>query len=161
MSQAVELNTLIPSRRALLASAPAVAAVALAGSTVANAVAIGMAKADGLDWPAIILRAEEVVERLKKYYGSEWTAADQEAAAGMLKYCGEHAPEDDEAGWDATLSFFEHYNCSFDWVYRGDPVTMIAAMADCSPRGRPAWASGADPIFDLIEAHRAAVTAVN
>ena len=38
-------TTPIPSRRAVLAAGPAVAAAALAGTTVANAVAIGMAKA--------------------------------------------------------------------------------------------------------------------
>ena len=45
MSQATDSTTPIPTRRALLAAAPAVAAAALAGGTVANAVAIGMAKA--------------------------------------------------------------------------------------------------------------------
>jgi hypothetical protein len=43
------MHTTIPSRRALLAGAPAVAAAALAGGTAANAVAIGMAKADEVD----------------------------------------------------------------------------------------------------------------
>ena len=39
----------LPSRRAMLAGAPAVAAAALAGGTIANAVGIGMAKADEVD----------------------------------------------------------------------------------------------------------------
>jgi hypothetical protein len=49
MSQATERPTTTPSRRALLAGAPAAAAAALAGGTVANAVAIGMAKAAEVD----------------------------------------------------------------------------------------------------------------
>jgi hypothetical protein len=45
-----DLNTTpIPSRRAVLAAGPAAAAAALAGGTVANAVAISMAKAGGVD----------------------------------------------------------------------------------------------------------------
>lgn len=69
MSPATELNTPIPTRRALLAGAPAAAAGALLAGTAINAVAIGMPKADGLDWPAIVLRAEGMIDRLRKYYG--------------------------------------------------------------------------------------------
>jgi hypothetical protein len=46
MIKATELNTPIPSRRALLAGAPAAAAGALLASTAINAVAIGKARAD-------------------------------------------------------------------------------------------------------------------
>jgi hypothetical protein len=49
MTKATEPNTTSPSRRALLAGAPVAAAAALAGGTVANAVAIGMAKAAEVD----------------------------------------------------------------------------------------------------------------
>jgi hypothetical protein len=49
MSQADSPNTTSPSRRALLSGAPVAAAAALAGGTVANAVAISMAKAGGVD----------------------------------------------------------------------------------------------------------------
>jgi hypothetical protein len=106
----------------------------------AGTVGIAEAKAAGLDWPAIILRAEAVVDRLRKFYGSsEWSTENEEAAASMLKYIRTHGPEDDEAGWDATLTFFEDYNVSFDWVFRGDPVTMVTGMAADSPRGTPEW----------------------
>ena len=47
MAKATESTT--PSRRALLAGAPAVAAAALAAGTAVNAVAIGMAKAGEVD----------------------------------------------------------------------------------------------------------------
>jgi hypothetical protein len=129
------------SRRALLAGAPAVAAAALAGGTVANAVAIGMVKADGLDWPATILRAEAVVDGLRKYYGGEWSTADQDGAAGMLKYCRDRGAglPDDETDWEATLKFFGHYGQSLDWVFCDDPVTMVADRAANSPRGEPQW----------------------
>jgi hypothetical protein len=50
MSKATDSTTPIPTRRALLAGAPAVAAAAaLAGGTVANAVAIGLPKAGEVD----------------------------------------------------------------------------------------------------------------
>jgi hypothetical protein len=146
----------ISSRRALLAGAPAVAAAALASGTVANAVAIGIANADGLDWPGIIVRAEGVIDRLRKEYGPEWTTADQEAADGMLKFCRDRRSPDDEIEWKATLKFFHLYNQSLDWVICGDPVTMIAAMAARSPRGAPGSAAQIDPIFAVIAQHRAA-----
>jgi hypothetical protein len=150
----------LPSRRALLAGAPAIAA-ALAGGTVANAVAIGMVKAEGLDWPAIVLRAEEVTDSLQKYYGPDWTAADEEAAAGMLNYCRgrEAGLSDDETAWKATLSFFWDYGQSLDYVMYGDPASMIAKSAARSPRGRPAWEADVDPIFAAIERERAAYAA--
>jgi hypothetical protein len=152
------------SRRALLTSAPLAAAAALVGGTVANGMAISMAEADGLDWPGSILRAEGVVDRLKKYYGGEWSTADEEAAAGMLKHCRDHGPEDDEAGLDATLAFFEHYNQSLDWVFRGDPVSLIADAAACSPRGAAEWATAmttadADPAIIAANEYRAAAGA--
>jgi hypothetical protein len=50
MSQAENPSSTIPTtRRALLAGAPAVAAAALAGGTIANTVAIGTAKAAEID----------------------------------------------------------------------------------------------------------------
>ncbi len=49
MSQAENPNTTSPSRRALLAGAPAVAAATLAGGTVINALAIAEAKAAAVD----------------------------------------------------------------------------------------------------------------
>jgi hypothetical protein len=57
MTKATDNSTPIPTRRALLAGAPAIAAAALAGGTVANAVAIGMAKAADVD-PIFALIAE-------------------------------------------------------------------------------------------------------
>jgi hypothetical protein len=49
MTKAIDSNRPIPSRRALLAGAPVAAAAALAGGTIANAVAISMAKAGEVD----------------------------------------------------------------------------------------------------------------
>jgi pyridoxal-phosphate dependent enzyme len=104
------------------------------------ALAVGAGDLDlHIDWPATILRAEGVVDRLKKYYGSEWTAADQEAADSMLKHLRAHGPEDDEDGLDATHHFMDHYNQSWDWVFRGDPVSMVVDAAACSPRGEAEW----------------------
>jgi hypothetical protein len=134
------------SRRSALARlAGASAAVAVAGGTALAAVT---PDSDGLDWPATILRAERVVERLKKYYGTEWSSADEEAAAAMLKHIRDHGPEDDEDGLEATLDFMDHYNQSFDWVFRGEPVTMITDAASCSPRGEPTWVAAMAAIIE-------------
>jgi hypothetical protein len=57
----------------------------------------------------------------------------------MLKHIRDHGPEDDEDGLEATLDFMDHYNQSFDWVFRGDPVSLIIGAADHSPRGEPEW----------------------
>jgi hypothetical protein len=156
------MTTTNPSRRALLAGAPA-AAAALAVGAGANVAAISMAKAVGLDWPAIVPRAEAVVDKLQNYYGAEWSIADQDAAAAMLKYCRDRGAglPDDETAWKGTLEFFWDYGQSLDWVVYGDPVSMIATMAARSPRGRPAWEAEFDPIFAAIEAHRTAIVAVN
>jgi len=55
MSKATELNTPIPTRRALLTGAPAVAAGALLAGTAVNLAAVTMAKADGSDADAELL----------------------------------------------------------------------------------------------------------
>jgi hypothetical protein len=159
MSPATELNTPIPTRRALLAGAPAVAAAALAGGTITTALAMAPPKAGGLDWPAIILRAAEVADRLQKYYGPDWTSGDQEAAAGVLMYCRDRGAglPDDETAWKATLSFFWDYGQSLDYVIYGDPASMIAKSAARSPRGRPAWEADIDRIFAAVDRHREAV----
>jgi hypothetical protein len=61
-----DLNTTpIPSRRAVLAAGPAVAAAALAGGTAANAVAIGMAKAGEID--PVFAAAERLRAALEEY----------------------------------------------------------------------------------------------
>jgi hypothetical protein len=146
------------SRRALLAGAPVAAAAALAGGTITTALAMAPPKKEGLDWPAIVRRAEEVTDRLQKYYGPDWTSGDQEAAAGVLAYCRDRGAglPDDETAWKATLSFFWDYGQSLDYVMYGDPASMIAKSAARSPRGRPAWEADVDPIRDVIAEHRAA-----
>jgi hypothetical protein len=153
----------LPPRRGLLAGAPIAAAAALAGDTITTALAMAPPKAAGLDWPAIVRRAAQVTDRLQKYYGPDWTSGDQEAAAGVLMYCRDREAglPDDETAWKATLKFFWDYGQSLDYVIYGDPVSMIAKSAARSPRGRPAWEAETDPIFGMIEAHRAAVAAVN
>jgi hypothetical protein len=149
------------SRRALLAGAPAAAAAVLAGGTITSALAMAPLKAAGLDWPAIVLRAEAIADRLQKYYGQDWTDADQEAAAAMLRYCRDREAglPDDETAWKATLEFFWDYGQSLDYVVYGDPASMIAKSAARSPRGRPAWQAELEPIFGLIEKHTAACDA--
>jgi hypothetical protein len=70
MSQAENRNTTTHSRRALLAGAPSIAAAALAGGTVANAVAIGMAKAgeagDDAELLALAVEFDPLLEAWRK-----------------------------------------------------------------------------------------------
>ena len=50
-----------------------------------------------LDWPAIILRAEGLIDDLRNYY-PKWTTADEERATEVLKYCRDRLaglPEDE------------------------------------------------------------------
>jgi hypothetical protein len=162
MSQANTSNT--PSRRALLAGVPTVAGAALAGAAGVNVAAIagsiGTANSEGDDWPAIIQRVAQMTNSLRTYYGSDWTTADEEAAAGVLKYCQDRKAglPDDEAEWGAVVQFLLDFGVSFDWVFWGDPGSMIAAMSDrYSRRGPPSWvAKKHDPIFAAIERERAA-----
>src|SRR5258708_5132793 len=66
MTKATELNTPIPTRRALLAGAPAAAAGALLAGTAVNAVAIGMAKAGEVD--PVLTAIEDHKAALAEYY---------------------------------------------------------------------------------------------
>jgi hypothetical protein len=155
MSQDTDRPTTIPSRRAFLTrAAPAAAAFALAGGATVNVLAIVEAKADGPDWPAIVARAEGVIDRLRNYYGAAKWKVQNGAAAGFLKYWRDRAAglPDDETEWGAVIDFIDLHGQSFDWIISGDPVSMISVMASHSR-----WASrDADPIFAIIERHRAA-----
>ena len=149
MSQDNQTSAPQASRRALLFGIAAVGAVA---SPAAAAALLEPAETSGLDWPAIILRAEGVTDRLQKYYGPDWTSGDQDAAAGVLTYCRDRGAglPPDETAWKATLEFFWDYGQSLDYVMYGDPASMIAKSAARSPRGRPAWEAETDPIFEAI-----------
>jgi hypothetical protein len=144
-------NTNHLSRRSALAG---LAGVAAAGVAVAALPAgASVIERDRLDWPGILARAEHMIATLRRSYGSEnWATADEEAAARTLQYfraCA--AGLDDEEEWGATIEFFGVHGQSFDWIFCGDPVTMIHGMAAHSHR-----AAMADPVFAVIEEHRAA-----
>jgi hypothetical protein len=51
----------------------------------------------------------------------------------VLKYCRNRLaglPEDEnETEFGAVVDFIEHHNQSLDWLFRGDPVTLITMMA--------------------------------
>jgi hypothetical protein len=137
------------SRRTLLTSMPAIAAAGLAVGSIGNIASIEATTAsaafrddeldrqvDPINWPATLERAEGVIERLRTYYGAKWTAADEGAAVRILQYvrdCAAGLPENDDE-WGVTLDFFELHGQSLDWVFNGDPVSMIATMAARSTR---------------------------
>jgi hypothetical protein len=97
MSQATDSTTPIPTRRALLAGAPAAAAAALTGGTVVNAVAIRMAKATGGDAELLDL-CRRTIEQSER-----WSQADliQDRLHGELAYKGPFRPELEARAVDA------------------------------------------------------------
>ncbi len=151
MSKAENAN--IMSRLTRRNALTGLSVAAAAGVAALPAVALPVER-DRLDWPGILARAEHMIAKLPRSYGSEnWATADDEAAARTLQYFRARAAglDDDEDEWGATIEFFGVHGQSFEWVFRGDPVTMIHGMAAHSRR-----AAMADPIFAVIEEHRAA-----
>jgi hypothetical protein len=89
MSKATDSTTPIPTRRALLSAAPAAAAAALAGGTVANAVAIGMAKAAGADAELLDL-CRRTIEQSERHAEADLI---QDRLHAELDYKGPFRPE--------------------------------------------------------------------
>jgi hypothetical protein len=82
-----------------------------------------------------------MIDKLRTYHGSDWTDADENGAIRVLKYCRARGSGelDNDPEWDFVVEFFCDFGQSFDWVFRGDPVSMVAAMAERSRRGKPSW----------------------
>jgi hypothetical protein len=125
MSQATKLNTPIPTRRALLAGAPAAAAAALAGGAVANAVAISTAKATGAD--PIFAAIAEHRSAIDAYHDA----------------CHNHAPEDEtsELADVETDALADLLDCR--------PTTLAGIAALLEHLAQPQWGDVApDPELD-------------
>jgi hypothetical protein len=163
MSQADKRNTTNPSRRALLAGAPAVALVAgTSASGIATAAEAGAA--DQLDFTAMLGRAEFVIECLRTRYITEgWhgRGLDEDAAARTLAYFRNRSAggPDDVDEWMVAVNFIGDHGQSIDWVVLGDPGGLICKAAKHSERAALASPSSADPVFPAIEAHKAACAA--
>jgi hypothetical protein len=74
---------------------------------------------------------------------------DEKAAEHVLAYFRNGMPDDQ---LDLVIDFFDRHGQSLDWVFLGNPGGMICEGAARSKQA----ASLTDPIFELIERHRAA-----
>ncbi len=116
MSQADSPNTTTPPRRALLAGAPAVAAAALAGGTVINALAIAEAKACTAD-PIFAVIAEHQAA-LKAYL------AASHVDGGLM----DHSPEW-EIARPVTLAAEARERLALEAVFATAPTTLAGVAA--------------------------------
>src|SRR5262245_53915434 len=124
------------SRRALLAGAaamPALAVPAIASDAV-------------FDRQAALARLEHIVNVLRTSYVRDGWRLDEARAASVL------ANFDDD---DTVIEWVIDHNQSLDWVFRGEPGSMICRFASNSTA-----AAAPDPIFSAIEQHKAAVAAM-
>lgn len=132
---------------------PITAAMPIASPSLAAPVS----EANNLKQAAI--RLEQAIELLRTRYVCEGWKMDEAYAERALRYVRRGCPEDDEE-WSATCFFITHHGLSYDWIFDGNPTSMICELAHQSKQGR-ATASTADPIFEAVALHRAAYTALD
>jgi hypothetical protein len=126
--QATRPDTTIPTRRALLAGAPAVAAAALAGGTVANALAIAEAKAADAD-PIFAVIAEH--QAAQKAVTAAFDREDREE-------------DEDEVIWAAQA---RQLDAQFE-LFTTAPTTITGVAAPLAYLGTDA---GDDPHETILE----------
>jgi hypothetical protein len=112
---ATDRTTTIPTRRALLVGAPAVAAGALAVAGIANTVAIGMSKADVDPVFALIEDHRAAV--------AEYNRA--EAVSGAIVM----GRDEWEAAWAVTCAAMDRSGDLLEALLRAEPATMAGAIA--------------------------------
>jgi hypothetical protein len=140
------------SRRALVASASSLPALAIPAASLA-------APADPRDRQAVVARAEQMVEILRdRFVCAGWHEQfDTNRAAAFL---GAVRQEDYNSDYRDAAGEFVHawmidHGQSFDWLYLGNPAGLIAGAAHYAfPMS--STAQGDDPIFAAIEAHQRA-----
>ena len=154
--------TNIHSRRAILAgiaATPALAVPALAASATA------LVPETGWDVAAALCRLEQTIETLRTCVvckGWHPNGLEEPAAARALAYFRAGCPEEsdeDFAEREAAFDFIYGHGQSIDWIIFGDPGGLICRAAAHSRRAQSVLLGGPDPIFALIEAHRAALAA--
>jgi hypothetical protein len=105
---------------------------------------------------AALGRTEFVIECLRTRFVCEgWhgRGLDEDAATRTLAYFRSWAAggPDDVDEWMFVVRILGDHGGSIDWILFGDPVSMICKGASHSAR-----AAAVDPIFAVIEEHRAA-----
>ena len=110
---------------------------------------------------AELARVLQIIELLRERYVCAGWSMNEQSAALAVGYFERRADgmriDADEEGWQHAKEFISDHGQSFDWVLDGDPSSMICQLAGHSRRAAAvATAVQDDPIFALIEAHKAA-----
>jgi hypothetical protein len=107
---------------------------------------------------------EQIVDLLRTCHVREGWKIDDAAAERALEYSRQYAKDgsDPDEGRKATIDFLHSHGQSLDWVFCGDVGVMICQGAKHSERAKSiAPVTADDPVFALIETHRAASAALN
>jgi hypothetical protein len=178
MAQADSNNSIpvpaVSTRRRFISQAAGVAAggTVLALATIPPALAAAAPVVATLDAamasPALraadLARVEQIVDLLRTCYVREGWKIDDAAAEHALEYSRQYAKDgsDPDEGREATIDFLCSHGQSLDWAFGGDVGGMICRGAKHSERANSIIAAvpANDPVFALIETHRAAAAAL-
>ena len=153
MSQAKNVNT--TNRRAVLAGIAALPIAALPAIAAAATLSTlpSDVEPDGIDWAAVLGRAEHVVESLRTRHVCVGWQLDEVAAGRALEYIRSRAAGSmDESGEPQIIEFFGEHGQSLDWVIDGDPTGLV-----CRGAARSNRAALADAVLlDLVERYHVA-----
>lgn len=150
------------SRRSILMNT-IVSTASLASATALADPALSAEPADGGDRQAVVSRAEQMVELLRdRFVCAGWHERfdEQRAATFIDAVRREDWSSDDDPASPIVSSWMRDHGQSFDWLYDGNPVSLICGAAMQSPNAA-AIPTGNDPIFAAIEYHRKALKALS
>jgi hypothetical protein len=144
------------SRRAMLAGASAIPAVALTQNP-ATALSPAISPENAA---AVLARCEQLIDVLRTRHIREGWALDEAGAERTLNYfkraVATSVGEDDDPEFWAACDFLRSHGQSLDWVLIGEPSGMICRSAAVSPRAAAIAAAG-DPILAAIQRYHDAV----
>jgi hypothetical protein len=121
---------------------------------IAAAVPVASPSMAAADPKAEIARLEQAVDLLRTRHVCGGWKMDEVGAERALRYFRAGCPDDDDE-WAATQSFISSHGLSLDWICDGNLAPMICKLASHSQQAT-ATAVAHDPIFEAIEAHKAA-----
>ena len=116
----------------------------------------------GIDWRAVLDRAERMVDILRTRVIHEHFSMDEESAERMLCYCRNMAAgrSENEQDWAGVLFFLAEHGQSVDWLLSGNPVGLICRSARLNTIERGSKITE-DPVLQAIAAHKKAFAAYN
>jgi hypothetical protein len=121
------------SRRAILAGAASVPALALPAVVASAAATVSPAIAD--EKAATVARAGQIVDVLRsRYVCAGWTLDEARAAEFVRSVHLLDYAEEDSAEFAFILDWMFEHEQSLDWLLKGDVRGMICTGARCSPR---------------------------